>query len=84
MGKKRVSVKSSLSLITLSIFVPAPLQSLLPRPNVSYIVPPKSRTAVHIYKVVHAREGERLLQSEMETKGEAEAGLSSCTGFCYG
>ena len=32
---------SSVSLITPSIFVPAPLQSLLPRPNVSYIVLPK-------------------------------------------
>jgi hypothetical protein len=67
-GKMRVSVTSSLSLITLSIFAPTPLQSLLLRPNVSYIVLPKSRSAVHIYKVVYARKGERLLQSEMELK----------------
>jgi len=77
-------VTSSLSLIILLIFAPAPLQSLLPRPNVSYIVLPKSRSAVHIYKVVYARKGERLLQSEMETKEWVEAGLSPCTGFCYG
>lgn len=55
MGKRRVSVTSSLSLITLSIFAPTPLHSLLPRPNVSYIVLPKSRSAVHIYKVAYAR-----------------------------
>jgi len=82
MGKRRVSVTSSLSLITLSIFAPAPLQSLLPRPNVSYIVLPKSRSAVRTYKVVYARKGERLLQSEMEPKEWAEPGLSSYTGFC--
>jgi hypothetical protein len=82
MGKRKVSVTSSLSLITLSIFASAPLQSVLPRPNVSYTVLPKSRTAVHTYKVVYARKGERLLQSEMEPKEWAEAGLSSCTEFC--
>ena len=84
MGKRRVSVTSSLSLITLSIFVPTPLQPLLLQPNVSYIVLPKSRSAVHIYKAVYARKGGRLLQSEMETKEWAEFGLSSCTEFCYG
>jgi hypothetical protein len=73
MGKRRFSVTSSLPLITLSIFSPSHLLSLLPRPNLSYIVLPKSRSAVHIYKVVYTRKGERLLQSEMETKEWVEA-----------